>query len=53
MKLTKVSVDSNDFDSFCFFILETNNKFTTNLSLYVMSSLILAVREDYICWLKF
>ena len=50
MKLTKASVDSTDLDSF---ILEANNKFTTNLSLSVMSSLILAVREDYICWLKF
>ena len=35
------------------FIVEVNNKFTINLSSYVMSSLILAVREDYICWLKF
>lgn len=35
------------------FVVEVNNKFTINLSLYVMSSLILAVREDYICWWEF
>ena len=50
MKLTKASVDSTDFDSF---ILEANNKFTINISLYVMNGLILAVREDYICWWEF
>lgn len=35
------------------FVVEGNNKSTINLSLYVMNSLVLTVREDYVCWWEF
>lgn len=53
MNKAKPSVDSISLILSDSFVVEANNRSTINLSLYVMNSLGLTVREDYVCWWEF